>query len=154
MRCPRNAFCRGVLQFSFLQKNGHSALKPKLPPVVAKPTNALCTLALDVSKKVKRVKGKLDGYNIIGYLVADHLGLELLDWQEALKVGQQYVTQMDAVSHLKQQLNRAKDAATQAESLAATRKSECDAMGETLRAAQAADKEREASLQAAQAEIA
>ena len=32
-------------------------------------------LALHVSQYVKLVKGKLDGYNAIGYLVADHQGL-------------------------------------------------------------------------------
>ena len=50
-------------------------------------TNELCTLCLHISQYVKPVKGKLDAYEVTGYLVADFLGIELLpppDSKEAL----------------------------------------------------------------------
>ena len=71
----------------FPDDSGVVAVKPEQSPTGEKPTVALCMLALHISQYVKRVDGKLDGYNAIGYFVADQLGLELLDWEEALKVG-------------------------------------------------------------------
>jgi len=66
------------------------AVLPRQPPVMNEATNELCTLCLHVSQYVKLVKGKLDRYEVTGYLVADFLGIELLpppDSKEALKVG-------------------------------------------------------------------
>ena len=71
----------------FSDGSGVPAVPPPLPPIIEKVTIDLCMLSLHVSQYVKRVEGKLDGYNSIGYLVAHYLGRELLDWQEALKVG-------------------------------------------------------------------
>ena len=61
-------------------------VKPRQPPIVKKCTVSLCAIALKISEEVGRVHGQLDGYATIGYLVADHMGIELLN-DEALKVG-------------------------------------------------------------------
>ena len=71
----------------FADGSGAPAVPPAHPPTGEKASIELCMLALHISQYVKRVEGKLDGYNAIGYLVADRLGRELLDWEEALKVG-------------------------------------------------------------------
>ena len=63
------------------------AVKPKQPAVIEKATNKLISLCFEASKKVKRVRGKLAGEEIAGYLVADYLGIELLV-PEALPLGE------------------------------------------------------------------
>jgi hypothetical protein len=62
------------------------------PPAVSTATNRLCDLALTASDGVKRVKGKLGGYEVIGYLVAHYMGVELVANEagttgEALELG-------------------------------------------------------------------
>ena len=63
------------------------AVKPRLPPVVKEPTNELARLVFDASGRVKRVKGLLAGEEASGYIIADHLGIELLK-EEALTLGE------------------------------------------------------------------
>ena len=63
------------------------AVKPRLPPVVEEPTNELARLVFDASGRVKRVKGLLAGEEASGYIIADHLGIELLK-EEALTLGE------------------------------------------------------------------
>ena len=70
----------------FADGSGVPCVPPKQPPVVEKPTKKLCWLALEASEDVKRVQGKLGGYDAIGYVIADLLGRSLL-LDEALLVG-------------------------------------------------------------------
>jgi len=62
------------------------AVAPRQPPIVNEASAELCAIALKISEEVSRVHGHLDGYATIGYLVADHMGLEVLN-DEAVKVG-------------------------------------------------------------------
>ncbi len=70
----------------FSAGTGAPAVPPRLLAVIEKPTKWLCHLALTVSASVKRVHGNLDGYEAIGHLVADQLGIRLIN-DEPLLVG-------------------------------------------------------------------
>jgi hypothetical protein len=63
------------------------AVKPELPAVVEDPTNELVALVYDASKDVTLTRGQLAREEVVGYLVADLLGIELLP-AEALRLGE------------------------------------------------------------------
>ena len=63
------------------------AAKPPRPAAAESPTNELITSAFDAAKQVALVRGQLAREEVVGYLVADALGVELLK-EEALRLGE------------------------------------------------------------------
>ena len=54
------------------------AAKPRHPPARQKPTNELAVAAFEASKDVALIRGELAREEVVGFLVADALGMELL----------------------------------------------------------------------------
>lgn len=63
------------------------AARPRLPPATQQVTLALLVATFDASKKVPLIRGKLCKAQVVAYLLADALGIELLP-EEALKFGE------------------------------------------------------------------
>ena len=63
------------------------AAKPRLPPAAPQATRALVVAAFDASKGVALVRGELCKAEVVGYLLADALGIEILK-EEAMRVGE------------------------------------------------------------------
>ena len=63
------------------------AVKPELPAVVETPTNELVALVYDATKDMALIRGKLAREEVVGYLLADLLGIQLLP-VEALGIGE------------------------------------------------------------------
>ena len=61
--------------------------RPRLPPATQQVTLALLVAAFDASKNVPIIRGKLCKAQVVAYLLADALGIELLP-EEALKFGE------------------------------------------------------------------
>lgn len=62
-------------------------VKPRKPALVEKPTNELAMLVFDASKVIALIRGQLAREEVVGYLAADLLGIELLK-EEALRLGE------------------------------------------------------------------
>ena len=63
------------------------AAKPRLPPAAPQATRALVVAAFDASKGVALVRGKLSEAQVVAYLLADTLGIEILE-EEAMRLGE------------------------------------------------------------------
>ena len=63
------------------------AAKPRHPPAAQKPTNQLVVAAFEASKDVALIRGELAREEVVGFLVADALGMELMR-AEALRLGE------------------------------------------------------------------
>ena len=61
--------------------------KPRLPPAAPQATHALVVAAFDASKGVALVRGKLSKAQVVAYLLADTLGIEILEG-EAMRLGE------------------------------------------------------------------
>ena len=77
----------------FPEDSSVPAVPPRHPPVVAEPYYELCCLAVEAAKVGPRIDGKLAEVDIVGFLVADQLGRELLGARtgparEQLKLGE------------------------------------------------------------------
>ena len=70
----------------FFDDVGAPAVKPALPAAIQQPTNELIIHVFEASKDIKLVRGKLSREDVMGYLIADYLGVELLA-EEALRLG-------------------------------------------------------------------
>jgi len=55
------------------------AVKLRLPPAAQQATRALVVAAFDASKSVALVRGKLSKAQVVAYLLADTLGIEILE---------------------------------------------------------------------------
>lgn len=63
------------------------AAKPRLPPAAPQVTRALVVAAFDASKKVAPIRGELSKAEVVAYLLADALGIEILK-EEAMRLGE------------------------------------------------------------------
>ena len=63
------------------------AAKPRLPPTAPQATHALVVAAFDASKGVTLKRGELCKAEVVGYLLADALGIEILK-EEAMRIGE------------------------------------------------------------------
>ena len=63
------------------------AAKPRHPPAAQKPTNELAVAAFEASKDVALIRGELAREEVVGFLVADALGMELLK-AEVMRLGE------------------------------------------------------------------
>ena len=54
------------------------AAKPRLPPAASQATRALVVATFDASKGIALVRGKLSKAEVVAYLLADALGIEIL----------------------------------------------------------------------------
>ena len=63
------------------------AVKPRLPPAAPQATRALVVATFDASKGIALVRGKLSKAEVVAYLLADALGIEILK-EEAMRVGE------------------------------------------------------------------
>ena len=63
------------------------AAKPRLPPTAPQATHALVVAAFDASKGVTLQRGELCKAEVVGYLLADALGIEILK-EEAMRIGE------------------------------------------------------------------
>ena len=63
------------------------AAKPRLPPAAPQATRALVVATFDASKGIALVRGELCKAEVVGYLLADALGIEILK-KEAMRLGE------------------------------------------------------------------
>ena len=63
------------------------AAKPRLPPTAQQLTYALVVAAVDASKGVALTRGELSKAEVVGYLLADALGIEILKG-EVMRLGE------------------------------------------------------------------
>lgn len=63
------------------------AVKPRLPPTARQLTHALVVAAFDASKGVALTRGELCKAEVVGYLLADVVGIEILK-EETMRLGE------------------------------------------------------------------
>ena len=79
------------LRVSELFPSGNTvpAVKPRLPPAAQQLTRALIVAASDASKGVALTRGELSKAEVVGFLLADVFGIEILkEGGQAMRVGE------------------------------------------------------------------